>query len=966
MNMPLHQISVIPARDVTSSRVSRSKTKEKEREEQLKWTVVHLFAPVLQNVATIDEVPQNEKALGHSMSRSSNISKAGSPTSISAPHSFSRTSVTPSNQDICSSSAVFSECCHHSPVQSAVVLKNPHCQNSLTQGVTVTILCQDTLQASKRNSHGQDWVHVLESAKNAKATRALKFSKSLNDMDQKSQSTMEGSKYGERTCSESKLTPPQEQCLRINRFNQKEKKSLNLRPSFSNSKHSYMPSLSTTYVSASGVAKNHCAVHIPLLEDKVDNETSSRSKNLLHYLFSFSHSSSASSLHKFHELESYPSHFQTAKSSSMLVESPGFCSDDMGDDDVFEDSASVRLKGKELRAPLCSVEKDSDLDCPSPLSEKFPPLSPLSMSGDACRICHCEGDDESPLITPCHCTGSLHFVHQACLQQWIKSSDTRCCELCKYEFIMETKLKPLRKWEKLQMTASERRKIMCSVTFHIIAITCVVWSLYVLIDRTAEEIKQGQTTAWRKVSGNGKLPPGPVAFPIIGNTLQLNMRNLPQSIHELSAKYGPVFTIRLGSQRVVVLYGQEAVKEALIDQGDEFSGRGKLALVDKLAKGAGIIFSNGERWKQLRRFALTTLRNFGMGKKSIEERIQEEACFLVERLKKTYERPFDPTIPLTHAVSNIICSIVFGNRFDYEDQKFLAFINLTEENNELFRSFLGQLYNFFPTLMDYIPGPHQQLVKNSEEFKRFVLERVKMHEESLDLSCPRDFIDAFLIKMEQERQNGQSEFNTDNLLGSTMDLFFAGTGTSSLTLRHGLLILLKYPEIEAKVHEEIDRVIGRSRSPCMADRSQMPYTDAVIHEMQRFINLAPMGVPHAVTRDTHFRQYVIPKGTTVIPVLQSVLYDSREFPNPEQFNPGHFLDENGAFKKSDFFMPFSAGKRICMGEGLARMEIFLLLTTILQNFTLKSLVEPKDVDITPVTNFGSNAPKPYQLCVLPR
>ncbi|XP_028651770.1 E3 ubiquitin-protein ligase MARCH8 isoform X5 [Erpetoichthys calabaricus] len=110
---------------------------------------------------------------------------------------------------------------------------------------------------------------------------------------------------------------------------------------------------------------------------------------------------------------------------------------------------------------------------------------------DICRICHCEGDDESPLITPCHCTGSLRFVHQACLQQWIKSSDTRCCELCKYEFIMETKLKPLQKWEKLQMTSSERRKIMCSVTFHVIAITCVVWSLYVLIDRTAEEIKQG-------------------------------------------------------------------------------------------------------------------------------------------------------------------------------------------------------------------------------------------------------------------------------------------------------------------------------------------------------------------------------------------------------------------------------------------------------------------------------------------
>ncbi|XP_040983108.1 E3 ubiquitin-protein ligase MARCHF8 isoform X3 [Aquila chrysaetos chrysaetos] len=525
MNMPLHQISVIPAQDGTSSRVSRSKTKEKEEQVRqpqlskrkafklkqlkrgdgdqisiLKWQLetqvihqMHFVEPLERKQSNAKPRKMNEKALGHSVSRSSNISKAGSPTSISAPHSFSRTSVTPSNQDICSSSAVFSECCHHSPVQSAVVLKNPHCQSPLTQGVTVTVICQDTLHAAKRNSRGQDRGQALRSAKNVKPTRTLKFSKSLNDVDQKAQSTSECFDYVERTRSEGKLTPTQEQCLRINKFHLKERKPLNLRPlSFSNSKHSYIPSLSN-YSSASGGAENHSAVHIPLLEDKVDHDTS-RSKKLLRYLFSFSHTSSTSSLHKFHELESYSSHFQAEKSSSVLVESTDFCSDDMGDDDVFEDSTSVKLKTKEQRAPLCSVEKDSDLDCPSPLSEKFPPLSPVSTSGDTCRICHCEGDDESPLITPCHCTGSLHFVHQACLQQWIKSSDTRCCELCKYEFIMETKLKPLRKWEKLQMTASERRKIMCSVTFHIIAITCVVWSLYVLIDRTAEEIKQGQTT----------------------------------------------------------------------------------------------------------------------------------------------------------------------------------------------------------------------------------------------------------------------------------------------------------------------------------------------------------------------------------------------------------------------------------------------------------------------------------------
>uniref|UniRef100_A0A8C3P5L5 unspecific monooxygenase n=1 Tax=Chrysemys picta bellii TaxID=8478 RepID=A0A8C3P5L5_CHRPI len=458
-------------------------------------------------------------------------------------------------------------------------------------------------------------------------------------------------------------------------------------------------------------------------------------------------------------------------------------------------------------------------------------------------------------------------------------------------------------------------------------------------------------SAWRKRSGSGKLPPGPIAFPIIGNTLQLNTKNLPQHIDE----YGSIFTIYLGSERVVVLYGYEIMKEALIGLGEEFSGRGRL----DWQKG------NGERWKKLRRFALTNLRNFGMGKKSIEDRIQEETRFLVERLRNTHGRPFDPTLFLTHAVSNVICSIVFGDRFDYEDKKFQTSFHFQFTATVFFFHPL-QLYNFFPTLMDYLPGPHHRLFKNALEFRRFVLERVNMHKESLDRNCPRDFIDAFLIKMEEERKNGQSDFTVGSLVRSTVELFVAGTGTTSVTMKFGLLILLKYPEIEEKVHKEIDRVIGRSRSPCMTDRSQMPYTDAVIHEIQRYINLVPLGLPHAVTRDVHLKQYLIPKGTTIFPALKSVLYDSREFPNPEQFNPGHFLDKNGAFKKSDYFMPFSAGKRICVGEGLARMELFLLFTMILQNFNLKPLVDPKDIDITPVTTFVSNAPKSYQFCVLPR
>ncbi|XP_061315548.1 cytochrome P450 2H1-like [Pezoporus flaviventris] len=330
------------------------------------------------------------------------------------------------------------------------------------------------------------------------------------------------------------------------------------------------------------------------------------------------------------------------------------------------------------------------------------------------------------------------------------------------------------------------------------------------------------------------------------------------------------------------------------------------------------------------------------------------------------ERPFNPGRFLIHAVSNIICSIVFGDRFDYEDKNFLTLIDLLEENTKYQNTIQTQLYNFFPTLMEFLPGPHQEMLKNIGKVDKFILEITAQHQETWDPSCPRDFIDAFLNKMDQEKENGHSVFTVESLTRSTLDLFLAGTGTTSTTLRHGLLALQKYPEIQEKVQKEIDHVIGRDRSPCMADRSQMPYTDAVIHEIQRFIDLVPLNVPHAVIKDTKFRSYFIPKDTMVLPLLTPVLHDSKEFPNPEKFDPGHFLNANGTFKKSDFFMPFSAGKRICAGEGLARMELFIFLTSILQNFTLKPVVDHKDIDITPIITSVANMPQPYEVSFVPR
>ncbi|XP_013911886.1 PREDICTED: cytochrome P450 2C31-like isoform X1 [Thamnophis sirtalis] len=318
------------------------------------------------------------------------------------------------------------------------------------------------------------------------------------------------------------------------------------------------------------------------------------------------------------------------------------------------------------------------------------------------------------------------------------------------------------------------------------------------------------------------------------------------------------------------------------------------------------------------------------------------------------------------AGSNIICSLVFGERFEYTDEAFLTLLDLINSNWKLMSSTWGQLLFVFPNVMRCLPGPHQRIYANYLKLAKFVGQRLERNRQTLDPNCPRDFIDCFLIKIQQEKGNASSHFTEETMSKTTVNLFFAGTETVSSTLRYGLLILLRHPEVEEKLHEEIDQVIGGNRAPCMDDRSQMPYTDAVIHEIQRYADIVPMGVPHTVTRDIEFRGYRLPKGLNVIPLLCTSQFDPTQFKNPQAFDPTHFLDESGGFRRREAFMAFSAGKRVCLGEGLANMELFLFLTTILQNFRLKALTDPSAIDISPESTGLGSIPRPYQLCLLPQ
>ncbi|DBA13683.1 TPA: hypothetical protein GDO54_018451 [Pyxicephalus adspersus] len=485
------------------------------------------------------------------------------------------------------------------------------------------------------------------------------------------------------------------------------------------------------------------------------------------------------------------------------------------------------------------------------------------------------------------------------------------------------------------------------VTILLFIVTCVCLAIFLFA---------------QKKDVHPNFPPGPSCLPIIGNMHIINANKPYITFHKLAEKYGSVYSLQIGPQKMVVLCGYETVKDALVNHAEEFSGRPHVPVFMDITKGQGLLFSNGNNWKAMRRFTLSTLRDFGMGKRTIEDKIREECQSLIKVFKAYKGKPFENTMIMNAAVANIIVSILLGHRFDYDDPKLRRLLVIVNDNVRIVGSPVVLLYNAFPSLVRWLPGSHREVKPNVEEMHTFVRETFTKQRNQLDVNDQRNFIDVFLVK-QKEKPNPELYFNDTNLTVLVTDLFAAGMETTSTTLRWGLLLMMKYPEIQKKVQKEIEKVIG-SGEPQLIHRKEMPYTDAVIHEIQRFSNILPNNVPHATTQDVTFRGFFIPKGTHVIPLLYSVLRDKDHFEKPDEFYPQHFLDSKGNFLNNEAFIPFSSGKRSCAGETLAKTELFLFFTTLLQNFTFQAPPGAK-LDLTSAVGL-TTPPLKHEICAIPR
>lgn len=382
----------------------------------------------------------------------------------------------------------------------------------------------------------------------------------------------------------------------------------------------------------------------------------------------------------------------------------------------------------------------------------------------------------------------------------------------------------------------------------------------------------------------------------------------------------------------------------------------------------GIVAVDGDKWKEQRRFSLSTLRDFGFGKTLMEDKISQETNLMLRELreKSEFADDCDVILPLKYCVGNIIASMAFGKTFPRGNNEFEAYQKHLDEVLRLLPK--SQLLTFFPFLKYTCPNffNYGKLMSLTKEIQGFLMAQISSHltDEPTNTEIS-DIASAFAQEMRKQSSDANSFYTKTQLRFLILDLFAAGQETTVTTLSWAILYFLYHPEVQTKIQAEILEKVGGM--PNWGDRLQLPYTCAVIAETQRISNIVPLGVQHETIEEVEIGGYKIPPKTMITSNLYSIHNDPKYFPNPEQFIPERFLDESGCLdkKKFDSLMPFSVGKRVCLGESLARMELFLILSALLINFSFEPVDKKNMPSLKP--RFGVTvSPVPFKVKLIVR
>jgi len=437
---------------------------------------------------------------------------------------------------------------------------------------------------------------------------------------------------------------------------------------------------------------------------------------------------------------------------------------------------------------------------------------------------------------------------------------------------------------------------------------------------------------FRKLFGTSqyKFPPGPVGLPFLGNLHQLGsfpLFNFERGI-EWTKQYGDIFTTSIIGYKVVVLSSIEAITDAKFTSSDDFNHRPLKDLKNLSRITDGIVFkAPGDNTN--RRFTLTNLKRRGMGKSELEPIINNEADALKQYLE--CNPILDPAQVLGNFATNVVSQVVFARRWEYGDHEYDKLIDAVHRN----LGYVAPLSNLdiFP-LLGVFPKFKNMLAENekardevSNIFRKIIREK---RGDNIDGQFEgHDIVDDYM-NMNKEWNSEHSE----NLVDICRDLFIAGTDTTSATLSFAILHMLRNPEFQKEFHEQVYKVLG-GRDPRLTDLPNLPFPEAFIQETLRHNPLAPT-IIHCTFNDVKLRDFYLPADQYIQVNAYVINHDERYFPDPYNFNPHRWINAEGKFRNDlvDKMMTFGQGRRSCIGRPLARMEMFICLVKLVQNFEL--------------------------------
>ena len=447
-------------------------------------------------------------------------------------------------------------------------------------------------------------------------------------------------------------------------------------------------------------------------------------------------------------------------------------------------------------------------------------------------------------------------------------------------------------------------------------------------------------------------PPGPfLKIPFLGHLESLVAgSDLVKKSRDFRKKYGDIFSYNVIGINTVHICSYKLISKALKKR--EVSSRipfQKFPNINKVLSDIyihgfhGLVVTEGQEWQEQRRFCFKTLKNFGFGKSSLETIMQEEIKnFCLDLSKDCQDGPVDLANRFNVMVINILWRIIGGKRFDYQDKKFAK---LVEHLNEGFSAIaptpkLALLFAF-PFLKKIFPKQtgFEDIRRGYHGVYEFLKEEIQSHVENLDEDNPADFIDAYLLEMKRKKDNGEvtssfyEEKGFECLFCVLHDLFLAGSETSSTFLLWSIVFLMRNPGVQTSLQAELDGVVGRERLPCMADQDLTPLTLAFIDEVHRVASHVPLGVQHWTSHQVELDGFVIPANSIIIPNISEVHHEEETWGEDAlQFRPERLLGSRGQYERKREIIPYSLGVRRCPGETLAKSEIYLTITALIQHF----------------------------------